>query len=261
MTITISNTEDYEYQPGDTDPVIASYLSNYAAKLSSLISSLEQSPKRKFLMDEARRLRDRSMDMMRGGHISWWFDLDIHDMSGSSSNEGELEDTANSPPSSTPDDKSSMTYQCDGTLGSPQATDCDQLAWSGLKSPSTIEVLNPETPNIYTFGSCALGVSSPIATQISWAHLLTAFETLNTLCVQNPIKSVKGGRAFYGTQSVNSWINGKRDSIAGVNGFDALPKGINATVWNHSDKKNVDLKCEWRLATEGKDITYCAETG
>ena len=200
--------------------------------------------------------------MVRGGHISWWYDIDLDDISSKSSHEGEMDDTASSsPPSNSPDskDKGKMTYSCDANLGAPQAVDCEKLAWSDLKPPNAIETLRPETPNVYTSGTCALGISSPIATTISWAHLLTAFETLNNLCVQNPIKNVKGGRAYYGTQSVDSWINGKRDSVGGVNGSEALPSGVNATVWMHSTANNVDVKCEWQLAMEGKDVSNCAK--
>ena len=52
-----------------------------------------------------------------------------------------------------------------------------------------------------------------------------------------------------------SWINGKRDSVAGVNGSKALPLGINATVFKHDPSSS--MNCEWTLAQEGKDITMC----
>ncbi len=43
---------------------------------------------------------------------------------------------------------SDMTYQCDAHLGAPSATDCEKLAWSGLKPATTIETLRPNIPNI-----------------------------------------------------------------------------------------------------------------
>ena len=110
-------------------------------------------------------------------------------------------------------------------------------------------------------GTCALGISSPVATSITWAHILAAFATLNNLCVQNPIQAVKGGRAYYGQQAITSWINGKRlkrDSVGNVNGSDALPPGINATIFRHEPTSS--LNCEWVLAQEGKNLTRC-ETG
>ena len=63
---------------------------------------------------------------------------------------------------------------------------------------------------------------------IMWAHLIAAFDALNLLCVHNPIKSVKGGRAYFGKQAVSSWINGKikKDSVDNsFNGTYALPPG------------------------------------
>ena len=95
-------------------------------------------------------------------------------------------------------------------------------------------------------------------TTIMWAHLIAAFETLNMFCVQNPIKSIKGGRAYYGKQTVSSWINGKakRDATDdAVNATEALPPGINATVFKHNPKSQ--LACEWTLAEEGKNLSSC----
>lgn len=104
-------------------------------------------------------------------------------------------------------------------------------------------------------GTCTLGISSTVATSITWALLLAAFDTLLNLCVQNPIQSAKGGRAYYGQQAMSSWVNGKRDSVNGVSGSDALPPGINATIFRHNSKSSIS--CEWRLAQEGKNITMC----
>lgn len=78
------------------------------------------------------------------------------------------------------------------------------------------------------------------------------------VCVQNPIKSVKGGRAYYGKQTVSSWINGKtKRQVTGpsVDAKEALPPGINATIFKHDPKSN--LSCEWTLAAEGKDLSSC----
>ncbi len=92
---------------------------------------------------------------------------------------------------------------------------------------------------------------------ITWAHILTAFSTLNNLCVQNPINAVKGGRAYYCQQALSSWIKGKhkRDSIGGVNGTDALMPGLNVTILRHEEKS--PMTCEWTLAQEHKNITMC----
>ena len=77
-------------------------------------------------------------------------------------------------------------------------------------------------------------------------------------CVQSPVSVVKGGRAYYGQQRVSSWINGKarkkRDSIR-VDATEALPRGINATIFRHDAQSNES--CEWVLAEEGKNLTGC----
>ena len=263
LTISISSSDNFGFQPGDTEPEIAGCLSSHAANISQEYLEQEQLGKAEHFLNEARFLRDRAVEMSRGGYVSWWFDVNGEGTSSETPTETDMDDTASSPPAQTPDgvfkmDAGNMTYQCDTDLGSPQAMDCEKLVWSGLKTPDSIEALKPNTPNIYTSGTCALGISSPIATTISWAHLLAAFETLNNLCVQNPISSIKGGRAYYGSQSVSSWFNGKRDSVAGVNGSEALPVGVNATVWRHDAGNSATLKCEWELAMEGKKVSECA---
>lgn len=109
-----------------------------------------------------------------------------------------------------------------------------------------------------SIGTCALGVSSLTPTTIVWAHLLAAFNALNMLCVQNPIKSVKGGRAYFAKQPVSSWINGKvkKDSVDdSINGTEALPPGINATIFEHNPKSQ--LACKWTLAEERRNISSC----
>ena len=193
-----------------------------------------------------------------------------------------------------------MVYDCDGTLGSPTALDCEKLSWSGLQPASTTETLIPGQPKIYTQGTCALGISTAIPTTITWAHILAAFETLNTLCVQNPLKAVKGGRAFFGQQhqqqgvtaggsgwmggrrrtkdkrdgwwtwmwasSSSSKSKGKRDQVGDVSGAEALPAGINATVWRHGGAGTAEeegeeagrLQCEWAKAVAGLDVSGCS---
>ena len=246
-----------------------------------------QPAKSNFFYDITKTLHDRFLDMSRGGYIPWWAMLDPG--SGGSADtvqEGEMDDTATSKDNSKEDlskqgggggsqeggdpqggandtDVGDMTYACDSALGGPDPKDCEQLSWSGLKAPDAVEAFKANVPNFYTQGTCAFGVSSPIATTLTWAHILAAFGTLNNLCVQNPIKAVKGGRAFYGQQSVSSWINGKRDvigerdAVGGVNGSEALPQGINATIFRHDAVADSALKCEWAMAAQGQNVNGC----
>ena len=110
-------------------------------------------------------------------------------------------------------------------------------------------------------GTCGFGISSVAPTTILWAHLITAFETLNMFCVQNPISKVKGGRAYYGKQSLSSWINGKKarryePSDDGMfDATEALPPGINATIFRHDAASQ--MACEWTLAEERKNTSGC----
>ena len=185
---------------------------------------------------------------------------------GSSSSSSSSDDDNNNNHNKAAEEEGDMVYTCDPALGSPTASDCEKLSWSGLRPPSAIETLVPGEPKIYTQGTCALGISSAVATTITWAHLLAAFETLNTLCVQNPLGGVKGGRAFWGKQGSGrggGWMLGgkrRRDAVAGVSGAEALPVGVNATVWRHDGEGEGgtgSAKCEWGKAVGGQDVSGC----
>ncbi len=46
-----------------------------------------------------------------------------------------------------------MVYQCDASLGgAPDPTDCEKLAWSGLKNPDAVETLEANVPKFYSEG-------------------------------------------------------------------------------------------------------------
>ena len=187
-----------------------------------------------------------------------------------------------SPTNATADFTTEMDYTCLPSVGQPLASDCEHLSWSGLKPPDAVETLTPGTPNIYTSGTCALGISSDKATTISWANLLAAFNTLNNLCVQHPLGGMgkggggiaewsgeRGAGAVAGLGDLNGRRKGKRGGsqmtgrpAAGmVWGYDALPPGINATVWRHDDAVSPSgargLQCEWRQAMVGGLMGVC----
>ena len=68
-------------------------------------------------------------------------------------------------------DPGDMTYQCDSSLGgAPDRTDCEQLSWSGLKYPDSVEILEPNIPKFYSQGVCLL---SPKLIKESFSTCLT----------------------------------------------------------------------------------------
>ena len=220
-----------------------------------------------------------------------------------------------------------MTYLCDspsngagggggGGGTGPDAIDCEKLSWAGLPGSSDLDASISLTgadsengggdngtdssgerlgkPQMWSQGTCTLAVASSIpgTTTIRWANVLAAFETLTNLCVANPVVGgSRGGSAYWGRQSLGSWIHGKkgrkrrrrrrrrdggavvvegekeegddggdlvgkdiveRDSVGGVDGSMALPKGVNVTVF-----RSGQAQCEWVLAQEGKDGDMC----
>lgn len=117
-------------------------------------------------------LHSRTIEMTRGGTLSWWDGLEDDDEeTRTEESVTETDDTnmkyldaaghykatglSNNANNNTepPKDPGNMTYLCDSSLGeAPDPTDCEKLSWSGLKPPDSIETLEPHTPKFYSQG-------------------------------------------------------------------------------------------------------------
>lgn len=84
------------------------------------------------------------------------------------------------------------------------------------------------------------------------------------MCIESPWTAY-GGRAFYKIQSTDSRFMGlagiplglgKRDG-KNVTGSDALPAGVNVTIWKHAGVA-ANATCEFMAAKEYKSVTGCA---
>ena len=162
LTISINGNDRVEYRPGDTDPIIASYLSKYTASLLQIWAPLS----RGWLAarDLAEFLHSRAIGMVRGGDRTWWAGLLDPGVESPSDGESETADTATSRDAhdsikkedddpQNPKDPGDMTYQCDSSLGgAPDPTDCEKLSWAGLKPPDSVETLQANVPKFYSQG-------------------------------------------------------------------------------------------------------------
>ena len=113
--------------------------------------------------------------MHRGGDLTWW-----------------RKDTQQA--------SDEMTYACNSNLGAPHAADCSQLDYSQLGPPSDTVAVGPGASKVLTLKDCGVAVSAEIPVVITWAQIRTALETLLNICVSNPLKSSRGGKAYYGPQ-------------------------------------------------------------
>ena len=146
--------------------------------------------------------RSRTM----GGTTVWW-----QGFSGSGSGDDSL--------------SSEMVYTCDAQLGTPNAVDCSQLAYSGLGPPSDMVTVGPGSlTKMLSSGTCHVAVTALTTIALSWAQISAGLNTLVDSCVMHPLVGARGGRAFYGKST------GSRKRAVAVNGLDALPPGASITL-------------------------------
>ncbi|KAL9121020.1 MAG: hypothetical protein Q9187_002420 [Circinaria calcarea] len=117
----------------------------------------------------------RALAMRRGGDIPWWR-------------------------KNTLQDSDKMTYACNANLGAPHAADCSQLDYSQLGAPSDTVAIGLGASKVLTLKDCGVAISAEIPVVITWAQIRAALETLVDICVSNPLKSSRGGKAYYGPQ-------------------------------------------------------------
>ena len=145
---------------------------------------------------------------------------------------------------------SNMTYACDSNLGAPSAVDCSQLAYSGLGPPSDIVSVGPGSETKFvSLNSCNVGITSSIAISLTWAQIQAALSTLVDNCVTHPLQAARGGRAFAG-QMPFSGRRGIRRTIIQPNGLDALPPGVNMTLFEQDFSAAKNPEAELRSCTE-----------
>ena len=158
---------------------------------------------------------------------------------------------------------SDMTYVCDANLGAPSAVDCSQLAYSGLGPPSdTISIGPGSETKFVSLNSCNVGITSSIAIILTWAQIQAALTALVDNCVTHPLQTARGGRAFAG-QMPFSGRRGIRRTIIQPNGLDALPPGVNMTLFDQDFLAAKDLEaelrsCTWTQARSSGNVKICA---
>ena len=168
------------------------------------------------------------------------------------------------PGSSSPLSKATTIYKCDAKLGRPQQVDCSLLQYSQLDPENDQLPLQPGLTKFLHSQTCNIGISVSKSTTVTWRQIKTAVDAIIEACVNNPLKSATGGRAFYGRQNrFNIDIFGKRRK-RDSDSLNALPLGVNITLFQQFESfptpptdDEESESCTWLKALDGQDVRSC----
>ena len=166
--------------------------------------------------------------------------------------------------SSSPLSKATTTYKCDAKLGRPQHVDCSMLQYSQLDHEDDRLTLQPGLSKFLHSQTCNIGISVSRSTSVTWRQIKAAVDTIIEACVNNPLTSATGGRAFYGHQNgFNIDIFGKKRK-RDPDSMNALPLGVNITLFQQfesfptppTDGEEME-SCTWLKALHNQDVRSC----
>ena len=131
-----------------------------------------------------------------------------------------------------PTNPSHIFYECDSKLGSPTKSDCTQLEYSQLGPPSDTLAIRPEAAKLLSSNTCHVAISSSVPIVLTWNQVKIALQGLVLTCIENPLYSSRGGRAFYNSQvaPLQSKLIGRWRKRGTATAFDVLPPYVNLTI-------------------------------
>ena len=157
-----------------------------------------------------------------------------------------------------------MIYECDALLGAPSAVDCDHIEWSELAPDSDTLYVAPGVVTFLHQNSCYLAVTASTALTLTWQQIRVALDTLLHACIENPVSTSSGGRAFYGAPKSPLGTNGnfknrRRDEVTMLN---ALPPPVTLTVFQQTEPWTSTMgeliSCTWKAVQNRVSITTCS---
>ena len=188
LTITVEDVITPVFDPGFHDPAMAEALSDGIREKGN--------QNRADMMTLVSRYMQRSSEPTNW----WWVFSETHDIYLSEASE--------------------MVYTCDGNLGTPNAVDCEMLAYSGLGPSSDTVTIGPgPASKLISFRMCNAMITALATVVLTWAQIQAALNTLVDTCVMHPLLESRGGRAFSGTLPFLK----KRNPATGLN---ALPPHV-----------------------------------
>ena len=232
ITVTVdSPVEDIE-NPGDYDPAVGAVLFN------GIYAQYRRTPNSHYAAAVS-RLGISWLLMERGGYNTWWYPYH---------NGGAPLDE--------------MTYECDSNLGNPRKADCSRLEYSQLGNPSDSITVGPGEVSFFHSSTCNIAIAAMTTIVVTWEQITTAVKELIEICVNSPVSSSIGGRAFAGIQSALSIGRGqkmKRD----VTSLNALPLAVNITLFqqleNFPNATEELSTCTWQHILDGRDVRSCSK--
>ncbi|MCJ1238670.1 hypothetical protein MMC14_006661 [Varicellaria rhodocarpa] len=248
ITVSLTGPLKRLSSPGNTDPAIPEVVSQ------KLEDAAGQSPRgssqwQKFdTTSQVWKLTSQSMQ--RGSGIPWW----------------------SKTISSNPDE---MTYECDATLGSPAEADCAQIEWNQLgpwsiSPPSDMVSVGPGKVQFLHSNSCVLAISATLTTILTWAQIRAAVTALMSTCIQTPLQTSKGGRAYYSPPVtfpaiIPRDLGRSRLSLdrrqATPSALNALPLHANITMFAQKERwvgeREEAGSCTWEAIVRGRDVDGC----
>ena len=134
-----------------------------------------------------------------------------------------------------PFESSEMTYECDASLGNPRLSDCIQLAYSELGPLSDMLAVGPGVTKVLSSDTCHAAISASVPVVITWDQVKTAMMALVSTCINNPLHSTQGGRAYYNSKVAvmgSSRPTGRRRKRkrTPTTAIDVLPPHVNITI-------------------------------
>ena len=157
-----------------------------------------------------------------------------------------------------------VVYACDADLGAPSAADCMQLVSSSLGAPSDTVTVGPGSGTKFlSRNTCNVGITAEKPVVLTWAQVRAGLSALVDECVLHPVAGVKGGRTY--TPSLASVVSGMRKGRreSAPSGLDALPSGVNLTLFDQdfeaARNPGRELEsCTWLQAVGKGSVDVCS---
>ncbi|KAL8707691.1 MAG: hypothetical protein Q9220_007310 [cf. Caloplaca sp. 1 TL-2023] len=226
ITVTVQRPTTTSKKPGDTDVHVADRVLMFAR---TLWADETRPAHQSWYWGLAEMMEAKVAEMSPDREdVKWWEDVD-------------------------PSRRNLMEYSCTKEVQGPTAADCAKLQYQGL-GQGTVKFGEGESKFFNQGKSHIFPLSSLKGITLDWNQITTAFDTLVTLCVDDPLNIATGGYAKY---SANPGLKvfgrniGKSRRGTDITGMNALPAGVFIHVWKHSGDR-ANMVCELGAILRGQ---------
>ncbi|MCJ1231553.1 hypothetical protein MMC12_008230 [Toensbergia leucococca] len=231
------------FHSGSFDPTVGGAI--FTSLHDTLLNTPFSSPDWNRLSEMAERIGHNWASMVRGvNHHEPWY--------------------GNSYPTNVPIDP--VSYECDAKLGNPTQVDCSQLQYSQFHNQSDTVSLEPGIVNFLHADTCSIGISASASLTMTWQQIIAAVNGLIEICVNNPLATAVGGRAYYEPQSPSD-IGGRRKTkkLRDITALNALPPHANVSLFRQYEifsdfppPAQEIASCTWQHVLNEQDVRSCS---